>query len=303
MQETKESSYLSQRDNHPTSSAASISAAAPAASHGFLKSHFAPAFFFLPAERRRALQTVYAFFRVLDDAVDVAGQNPVPFLEAWRVVLRDARPDAVRSWGKEDLAAELLSTVRRFQVPAFALMDFIDKGVAVDLHENRFETPMDTERYCYGVAGTVGIACLPIFGVPVEEGKDFAVRLGVAVQWVNTIRDVGIDATMNRIYLPQDHLSQFGCSEADILAGRETPAFKELIRHEAQVAWSHYRRAQELLPRKWAKELRPARIMGGIYMDLLTKIERQDFPVFTRRVALNIVEKAVSTWRALRNGI
>lgn len=298
----KETDYLSQRDNHPTTPAAAVASSAPAASHGFLKSNFAPAFFFLPAKRRRALQTIYAFFRLLDDAVDVAGHDPVPFLDAWRMVLRETRPDAVRAWGQEELATQLLDTVQRFQVPVFALLDFIDNGVAVDLHENRFETPMDTERYCYGVAGTVGIACLPIFGAPVAEAKDFAVRLGVAVQWVNTIRDVGIDARMNRIYLPQDHLVQFGCTEADILTGKETPEFKALIRHEATVAWSHYRRAEELLPEKWRKELRPARIMGGIYMDLLAKIERHDFPVFTKRVSLNIVEKAVSTYRALRNG-
>jgi phytoene synthase len=272
---------------------------APVASHGFLKSHFAPAFFFLPADRRRALQTIYAFFRVLDDAVDVAGNDPVPFLDAWRTVLRDGRADAVHPWKQERLARELLETVKRYQVPEFALTDFINNGVAVDLSENRFETPMDTERYCYGVAGTVGIACLPIFGVPVEEGKDFAVRLGVAVQWVNTIRDVGIDARMNRIYLPLDHVRRFGCSEADIRAERVTREFGELIRYEAAVARAHFRRAQDLLPEKWRRELRPARIMGGIYMDLLAKIERQDFPVFTKRVSLNIVEKALSTWRAL----
>ncbi len=272
-----------------------------AASHGFLKSHFAPAFFFLPGPRRRALQTVYGFFRLLDDAVDVAGGEPAPYLDAWRAVLRDKAPAAVKPWGHESAAASLLEVISRYQIPDFALMDFIDNGVAIDLSQNRFDTPMDTERYCYGVAGTVGIACLPIFGVPVEEGKDFAVRLGVSVQWINTIRDVGIDARMNRIYLPQEHLERFGLSDADILAGRDTPEFKALMRHEADVARAHHRRAQDLLPERWRRELRPARIMGGIYLDLLSKIERADFPVFTKRVSLNIVEKAASTWRALGN--
>lgn len=271
------------------------------ASHGFLKSHFAPAFLFLPAERRRALQTVYAFFRRLDDAVDAPAEDPVPYLDAWRAVLKEQRPEPVQKWGEAPLASRLLEAIRRYDIPAFAFTDFIDNGVAIDMAQNRFATPMDTEGYCYGVAGTVGIACLPIFGVPVAEGKDFAVRLGVAVQWTNAIRDVGIDARMNRIYLPQDHLERFGCREADILAGRPTPEFRAFIRHEAGVARAHYRRAQELFPERWARELRPARIMGRIYLDLLAKIERLDYPVFTKRVALNIVEKATSTWRALKN--
>jgi 15-cis-phytoene synthase len=272
-----------------------------AARHGFMKSHFAPAFLFLPAERRRALRTIYGFFRELDDAVDAPTTDPAPYLDAWRAVIRERRAEPVQPWNQEPMARALVDVMTRFDVPAFALTDFIDHGVAVDLAENRFETPMDTERYCYGVAGTVGIACLPIFGVPVEEAKDFAVRLGVAVQWINAIRDVGIDARMNRIYLPKDHLEQFGCSEADIIAGRATPGFHALMRHEAGVARAHYRRARELFPARWARQLRPARIMGQIYADLLEKIERQDFPVFTKRVALNIVEKAASTWRALKS--
>jgi phytoene synthase len=276
--------------------------ARPRATHGFLKSHFAPAFFFLSPERRRALQTVYGFFRLLDDAVDAAGgADPTPFLDAWRSALKTRTPDPVRPWGAEPLGRELLKTIETFQIPIEPLVDFIDNGVAVDLSQNRFETAMDTERYCYGVAGTVGIACLPIFGVPVAEARDFAVRLGVTVQWINTIRDVGIDARMNRIYLPQDHLDRFGCPPADLLAQKPSDAFLALMRHEAEVARGHFRRAAELSPERWRRELRPARIMGQIYLDLLEKIERAGFPVFTKRVSLNIVEKAASTWRALRD--
>src|SRR6185503_15651496 len=101
-----------------------------------------------------------------------------------------------------------------------------DRGVAVDLSQNRFQTPLELEGYCYGVAGTVGLACLPIFGVPVEEGKNFALRLGIAIQWINTIRDVGVDAKMGRIYLPLDHLDQFGYTEADLFNAMESPRLK-----------------------------------------------------------------------------
>ena len=137
--------------------------AAPALA-SFLKSHFAPAFCFLSPERRRALQVVYAFFRVIDDVVDEGKQDPAPLIAGWLAAIREKRPSAVREWGHEAFAEKLLSVVERFGVPAFALEDFLTGGVTMDLGETRFETAMDTERYCYGVAGTVGIACLPIFG-------------------------------------------------------------------------------------------------------------------------------------------
>ena len=268
----------------------------------FLKSHFAPAFCILPADRRRALQVVYAFFRVVDDAIDDAQvADPGAYVAAWRTALRERRADAAAPWGQAPLAATLLDVIARYGVPWQALDDFLDQGVASDLAVGtRFETAMDTERYCYGVAGTVGLACLPIFGVPVEEGRDFAIRLGVAVQWTNILRDVGDDARLGRLYLPLDHLERFDVRPEDLLACRRPPRFDELMRFEAGVARSHYRRAWELLPPSRRRELRPALIMGRIYEDLLGKIERRGFPVFTKRVSLNIVEKMLSTWRAFR---
>ncbi len=169
------------------------------------------------------------------------------------------------------------------------------------MSKNRFETPLDTEGYCYGVAGTVGVACLPIFGVPWQEAKDFAVRLGIGIQWINIIRDVAVDARMGRIYIPQDHLKKFECPEADLLGERSSRTFRNLIRYETEVARSHYRRANELLPEKWKEALRPACVMGEIYMKLLAKIEKHHYAVLEKRIHLNFFEKAATAWQVLRS--
>jgi phytoene synthase len=266
----------------------------------YFGSHFAPAFYFLTPTRRRALKLLYAVCRVLDDAVDKPTGGPVPFLNAWRRVFQTGNATLVREYGQEGLAQGFLEVVRRFDIPPFVLVDLIDKGVQTDLKTNRFETPLDLERYCYGVAGTVGIACLPIFGVPWQEAKEFAVRLGTAIQWINTIRDVGVDAKLGRIYIPLDHLEQFAYEELDLLAGRKTLAFQNLMKHEAQVARSHYRRAMDLLPPRWERELLPAKVMGRIYLSLLEKIERLEYPVFDRKITLNLWQKAWATWKAIR---
>lgn len=190
--------------------------------------------------------------------------------------------------------------MKKYDIPIFSILDLIDKGVRVDLEKNRFQTPMDTESYCYGVAGTVGIACLPIFGVPWEQAKNFAVRLGIAIQWTNIVRDVGADAAMGRIYLPLDHLENFGCSENDVLSQKNTPEFERLMAYEGTVALSHYKRADELLPGEWNKQLLPARVMEKIYLKLLEKLSAQRYPVLTKRISLNIFEKARATLGALK---
>lgn len=261
----------------------------------FLGSHFAPAFYFLTPDRRRALKILYAFFRELDDAVDSGGGDPRPLLEAWKNYFETSDSAALLSLNQKNLLDELEVVIKMYDIPRFSLIDFISIGVMTDTKNSRFETPMDLERYCYGVAGTVGVACLPIFGVPWQEAKDFAVRLGIAVQWINSVRDVGVDAKMGRIYLPLDHLENFGCRQEDVLARRSTPEFAALIRHETEVARSHYHRAMELMPKKWEQQLLPARIMGTIYMKLLAKIEKHNYPVLTKKISLNIFEKGTAT--------
>lgn len=265
----------------------------------FLGSHFAPAFFFLSSERRRALKALYAMFRLLDDAVDKEGGDPRPLLEAWKRFFETPDANLLRPFGQEQIASAMELVVKKYEIHKLSLIDFISYGVMTDLTQKRFETPMDTERYCYGVAGTVGVSCLPIFGVPWQEAKEYAIRLGITVQWINVIRDVGVDAAMGRIYLPQDHLEKFGCKEDDIFARRMTPQFLELMKFEADVARSHYRRAMELMPRKWEKELLPARIMGAIYLKLLAKIEKHNYPVLNKKTSLNLFEKAIATLNAI----
>jgi phytoene synthase len=199
------------------------------------------------------------------------------------------------------MVSDVLLVIKKFDIPLFSLIDFIDLGLSADLHQNRFETPMDTERYSYGVAGTVGVACLPIFGVPWQEAQDYAVRLGIAVQWVNITRDVGTDAGLGRIYLPQDHLEKFGCNENEIMARVSTQQFIDLIRYEVEVARSHFRRAAELLPAKWRDALKPARAMGEIYLKLLAKIEKHHYAVLDKKIRLNIFEKIAGAWPVLRS--
>lgn len=268
-------------------------------SNTYRQSHFAPAFFFLSAERRHALKILYGVCRLLDDVVDCGDKNAPEILAAWKQALNDGKVDGLKQFGHDSLAEEFVLVSKIYDIPLFSIIDLIDKGLALDLSPTRFHTPMELESYCYGVAGTVGIACLPIFGVPWLEAKNFAVRLGVAIQWINIIRDVGVDAKLGRVYLPQDHLEQFNCTSEEILKERNSSRLQALLSFEAGVARSHYARAMELLPAPWRKELKPARIMGEIYLKLLHKIEKKGFPIFEKKVTLSPIEKLSVVVRAV----
>ncbi len=268
----------------------------------FLKSHFAPAFFLLSAKRRRALSSLYSIFRFLDDVVDTQPKEVASkIVGRWREFFSTLDSSKLLEPTDIQRGAAVLLVFKEYDIPVFPFLDFIDHGLVVDLKSSLFRTPLDTENYCYGVAGTVGIACLPIFGVPWNAAKDYAIRLGIGVQWINIIRDVATDAKMGRVYLPEDHLEKFGLSADDILNGPPPRTFENLIQYEIEVARSHYRRAEELLPMEWKETLKPARMMGEIYMKLLAKIEKHHYAVMKRRIQLNFFEKAAFALRAVRS--
>lgn len=259
---------------------------------GFIKSSFAPAFFILNSQQRKALVTLYRVCRVLDDAVDERKSgDPRIILQSWRRFFTYRDPSFLKSLGMEKLGGEFLQKAEQVGIPWDAMIDLIDKGLMRDLLVKPFKTALELEEYAYGVAGTVGLACLPIFGVPVEEGRNFAVKLGVFVQWVNMIRDVGEDARKGRVYLPLEHLKQFGYTEMDILALRETSEFKSLMAFEAETARSYFYQAMNALPCHYEAQLEPAVLMGRLYHRLLNKLERKHFPVLRKGVGSKLFWK------------
>ena len=93
----------------------------------------------------------------------------------------------------------------------------------MDLTQTRYLDWPGLERYCYRVAGVVGLLAAGIFGYRDPRTLDYARELGIAFQLTNIIRDVGEDARKNRIYLPMDDLERFGVPAADILNSRRNP--------------------------------------------------------------------------------
>jgi phytoene synthase len=167
----------------------------------------------------------------------------------------------------------------------------------MDLTQTRYLDWPGLERYCYRVAGAVGLLAAGIFGYLDPRTLDYARDLGTAFQLTNIIRDVGEDARRNRIYLPMAELEQFGVPAADILQARETPAFGRLMAFEAARAREHYERAMRALPAADRKAQRPGLIMAAIYRTLLDEIERDGFRVLTRKTSLTPLRKFWIAWR------
>ena len=246
--------------------------------------NFYYAFLFLPANKRAAIYTVYAFCRHSDDIADepAAFHDKRDQLRAWRDELENCyngRPTRL-------ITRALRHTIEQYPIPQH-YFEALLQGVEMDLTVQRYASFDDLLGYCYRVASAVGLACLEIFGYTHSGVRRYACHLGIALQLTNILRDVREDAERGRIYLPQEDLRAFGVREDDVLQQRYTTAFAALMHFQQERALTYYRRAAAcLLPGDRAGLMAPE-IMAAMYRAMLHKMRRRRFNVFHGRTRLS----------------
>jgi phytoene synthase len=257
-------------------------------------SSFYYSFLFLPSERRRAITALYAFCREVDDVVDEAQE---PQIAAAKLAWWRAEVANLFAGNPQHPVTKALAVFKdAFSIKQERLNEIID-GMEMDLTQTRYLDWTGLERYCYRVAGVVGLLAAGIFGYRDARTLEYARSLGIAFQLTNIIRDVGEDARKNRIYVPIADMQQFGVPAADILNSRQTPEFEKLMAFEAARARSHYEHAMRALPREDRRAQRPGLVMAAIYRTLLDEIERDGFRVLAQRTSLTPLRKFWIAWR------
>jgi phytoene synthase len=262
-------------------------------------SSFYYAFLFLPPERRRAITALYAFCREVDDVVD-SGHEPqlaAAKLGWWRAELANL----FAGHPQHPVTRALQPALAPFGITEERLGEIIS-GMEMDLTQTRYLDFAALERYCYLVAGVVGLLAAGIFGYRDARTLEYARALGIAFQLTNIVRDVGEDARKGRIYLPLEDLRRFDLTAADLLQGRGGDAFRELMTFQARRAESYYARALALLPPADRRAQRPGLIMAAIYRALLAEIERDGFRVLTHRTSLTPLRKLWIAWTTWLTG-
>ena len=243
-------------------------------------SNLALAFILLPREKRDAMAALYAFCRAVDD---VADEDSVP-VEKRRDQLASWREDIRRACNNRNpqfvLNQEFQPVIQKFKLP-FALFDELIKGCEMDLGTHRYETFEDLDLYCYRVASVVGLLSIEIFGYKNAACHDYAIHLGKALQLTNILRDVKNDAARGRIYLPQSELKKFNVNDAEILDSKYSDRYFALAASVADRAKGFYQLARLTLPPEDRHSMVAAELMGSVYWQLLQKLERQQFNVFS----------------------
>ena len=135
---------------------------------------------FLPRNILNKVINIYSFCRIHDDLVDeglsLNNSNDVENLK-----------EVIKSYGvSEKIISELIT------------------GINSDINFKRYNDNYELLRYCYRVAGIVGLMMVKAMDIKSKEAKYYAIDLGIAMQLTNISRDIMQDYNNNRIYIPKD---------------------------------------------------------------------------------------------------
>lgn len=262
-------------------------------------SSFYYSFLFLPPERRRAITALYAFCREVDDTVDETSEQSVARIKlAW---WRTEVSAMYKGSPTHPVTQALQPHLAAYDLQEQHLQAIID-GMEMDLDQSRYLDYAGLRKYCWHVAGVVGILSASIFGATNPQTLQYAEKLGLAFQLTNIIRDVGDDARKGRIYLPVSELQQFNVTAADILNFRHSDKFEALMKFQAERARAVYDEAFALLPKEDRRAQRPGLMMAAIYRTVLDEIERDDFKVLNQRISLTPLRKLWLAWKTYVRG-
>ena len=228
-------------DESRATGAASTSAAAIAARAGGKASaeNFPVALRLLPRTYRGHLAAVYGFARSVDDMGDEAAPQE-------RAALLDELEGDVgrlyRMVSRGPGGTPRLSVVRALApavvacaIPAQPFYDLIAAN-RQDQVVSRYATFGDLEDYCRLSANPVGRIVLHVFGTATPEREALSDRVCTALQLAEHWQDVAEDLRAGRIYLPQEDLERFGCTEDDLAAPSAAPRVRALMAFEERRA-------------------------------------------------------------------
>ena len=252
--------------------------------------NFYYAFRTLPGRKRHAIYATYAFCRHCDDIAD----DDLPLEEKERLFSRERRllADLGNEMGLGPVHTALRDASQTFGIPLRYFEEVID-GVEMDLTWTRFNNFKELRTYAYKVASVVGLICIEVFGYKDEKAKEYAVDLGLAMQLTNILRDIKEDAHRGRIYIPVDEMESFGYSEADLMGGVVSDAFRRLMAFQTARARRYFDSGKNLIPLLSGESRACPATLHKVYSTILDRIESSGFDVFQERIGLRKSEKVL----------
>ena len=261
--------------------------------------NFPVASLLLPAALRHPVRVIYRFARSADDFADEGDAVPGERLASLDAYRRELDRIAAGEASGMPLFDALRRVIHEHALPLQPFRDLLD-AFSQDVRKVRYATFDEVLDYCRRSANPVGNLLLHLFCRATPANLAHSDSICTALQLVNFWQDVAIDHARGRVYLPQDDMTRFGVTEAQLAEQRCDRAWQSLIRFQTARARAMLHSGAPLgraLGGRLGLEIRTT-VQGGLR--ILEKIELADCDMFRRRPVLGSLDWPVLLWRALR---
>ncbi|GGD22600.1 phytoene/squalene synthase family protein [Aureimonas glaciei] len=267
---------------------------------------------FAPSDKRRHLLALYAFNIETARVRDQISQ-PLPGeirLQWWRDIIAagDGASEAAgdgtgvsspeRAGGGHPVAAALLDTIQRFDLPGAAFERFLDARI-FDLYDD----PMPSVTAFEGYAGDTASSLIVMAAMILDRSKapqvsDAAGHAGVAQAAVGALRLLPLHRRRRQVFMPADLLAAAGCPAEALIAGEAEPTDRAIAAMTA-FAKDHldrYRAHRAGVP----ASLRAAFLPADLTATHLKRIVTSGRAAIETPRPIGPLRRSFSLWRAMR---
>ncbi len=236
---------------------------------------------------------LYGFCRYLDDLADEAVSR-----ESALAKLAAARRDIAEGSSADPVIRDGLALMEECGIEKTLVLELIT-GATSDLDDVSVADEAEMLRYCYRVAGTVGLMMCHVLDVDDPAAFPHAIDLGIAMQLTNICRDVGDDAVMGRRYLPATFVGDIQPGELIAPAPCQRGVIQEGILHLLALAENYYRSGEAGLAYLPLKARTGILVAARIYRAIGEDLRSRGGDCWSRRAVVSPFAKALISTRAL----
>lgn len=241
---------------------------------------FATAAKLFDASTRRSTLMLYAWCRHCDDVIDgqtLGASDTPPTPEEAEARMAHLQLETRRAYSgasmDEPAFAAFQEVALMHRIPPQLAFDHLE-GFNMDVQQQRYLRFEDTLRYCYHVAGVVGLMMARVMGVRDERVLDHACDLGLAFQLTNIARDIVDDAQHGRCYLPEEWLHPLGLRADNVAEAQHRPALAILAARLVAEAEPYYQSALAGLPGLPLRSAWAIATAQGVYREIGIKVQQ-----------------------------
>ena len=271
---------------------------------------FAAASLLFDKDTRDRSHLLYAWCRRCDDIADgqdhggelkLDTSSPEDRVKAIRILSHralDGQPTA-------DIAFDALGQVASEARLTQEMVDDVIDGFALDAQGWRPRTEGDLMRYCYHVAGAVGVMMARVMGVPADahDTLDRACDLGLAFQLSNIARDISEDDAAGRCYLPMEWLAEFDIPPGQHMKPQHRVALVKMAKRLVDMAEMHEAAARVGAGRLKFRQRWAVLSAANIYGAIGREVRQQAELAWDHRIHTSLLDKIGHIYGALREAI